>query len=121
MKIIYSTLTNIIAIYVASVLVSSVSYHNNFWILALAGLVFGLVNMLVRPIVIILTLPAVILSLGLVIFVINALMLLLTSAIVPDFHVGGFWSALLAAIIVSLVNLLLQILLKKSKVDPRAS
>ena len=69
---------------------------------------FGIVNLVVRPIVVLLALPAVILTLGLALLLVNALMLLLTGAIVPQFDVRDFfWAAVLGALIVWIVNMLL--------------
>ena len=67
----------------------------------LAGLVLGVLNALVRPILVILTLPITILTLGLFLLVINALMLRLSAAIVPGFKVDGFLSALLGSILLT--------------------
>jgi putative membrane protein len=71
----------------------------------LAALVLGLVNFLVRPILIIVTLPITILTLGLFLIVINALMLLLTGAIVPGFHIESFGAALIGGLLLELFNL----------------
>jgi putative membrane protein len=75
------------------------------------GLVFGVVNALIAPIVKLLSLPFIILTLGLFLLVVNALMLMLTSWISEQislgFHVDGFWTAVLGALIVSIVGALL--------------
>lgn len=68
------------------------------------GLVLGLVNALVRPVLILLTLPLTLLTLGLFLFVLNALCLWLSSLIVPGFTVTGFGPAFLGALVVSLVS-----------------
>lgn len=70
----------------------------------IAGLVLGIVNAIVRPILVILTLPLTLLTLGLFLFVLNALCLWLTARLVPGFDIGGFGPALLGALIVSLVS-----------------
>lgn len=72
----------------------------------LAALVLGLVNALVKPLVVLLTLPVTLLTLGLFLFVINALMLWLSSAIVPGFKVNGFVPALLGSLLLSVLNVL---------------
>jgi putative membrane protein len=76
--------------------------------LVLAALLFGLVNFLVKPVVKLLTLPLFILTLGLITLVINALMLLLTSWLADqfdlNFHVEGFWTAVLGGLIISVVS-----------------
>lgn len=78
-----------------------------------AALVLGLINAVLRPILIILTLPATILTLGLFILVINALLILLAANIVPGFSVDGFWWACLFGIILSLVNGVLMKIVKE--------
>lgn len=83
--------------------------------LIVVAAIFGIVNAVIKPIVKLLTLPFLILTLGLLTFVINALMLWLTSAIaggigVP-FEVDGFWAALLGALVISIVSWLLNIVL----------
>jgi putative membrane protein len=72
--------------------------------LLLAGLLLGVVNAIVRPIAFILTLPVTILTLGLFLFVLNALMVRLVAWMLPGFHVNGFKAALLTAIIVWIVG-----------------
>ena len=71
----------------------------------LAALVFGLVNAFVRPLMVVLTLPLTVLTLGLFLLVVNALMFQLAAAMVPGFRVSGFGSALLASLLLSLLNL----------------
>jgi putative membrane protein len=72
--------------------------------LLLAGLLLGVVNAIVRPIAILLTLPMTIVTLGLFLLVINAAMLGLVALILPGVRIDGFWAAIFAAIIVSLVS-----------------
>lgn len=79
----------------------------NFWTALLVALVLGFVNLFIRPLLLLLTLPFNIITFGLFTFVINALMILLVAAIVPDFKVKGFGSALLFSIIISLLRILL--------------
>src|SRR5262245_49072759 len=81
--------------------------------LILAALLLGVVNAIVRPIVILLTLPATLLTLGLFLLVINAAMVGLVAAFLPGFSIAGFWDAFWAAIIVSLVSWLGAALFKK--------
>jgi len=86
--------------------------------LVLVALVFGVVNAVVRPVVKLLSLPFIILTLGLLIFVINALMLLLTSWLSEQlglgFHVDGFLTAILGAVIVAVATWVLEHLLPRS-------
>lgn len=72
-----------------------------------AGAILGFVNAIVRPVLVILTLPFTLLTLGLFLFVVNAACLALTAWMVPGFHVAGFWSALFGALVVSIVSWML--------------
>lgn len=77
----------------------------------LAGAILGVLNALVRPLLILLTLPLTIVTLGFFILVINALMFQLAGALVPGFHVASFWSAFWASIIVSIVSWLASLII----------
>jgi putative membrane protein len=101
-------LGNCLGLAIAAALLPAVSYGNDLGTLLAAGAILGLVNFALRPIVILMTLPAVILSLGGALLLVNALMLWLTSVLVPDLNVGGFWSTLAAAIVIWLVNMALR-------------
>lgn len=70
----------------------------------LAAAILGILNALVRPLLIILTLPLTIVTIGLFIFIINALLFQLAAGLVPGMHVDSFWSALIASLLVSLVS-----------------
>lgn len=78
-----------------------------------AGLVFGLVNAVVRPILVVLTFPITLVTLGLFIFVVNALCFWLTSALVPGFDVAGFWPAFVGSLVTSLVGWVVSALVKE--------
>ncbi len=103
--LVFAWASNVLAIWAASKVFAGVSYDGTFWVLAVAALVFGAVNAVVRPLVILLALPAVILSLGIALLFVNALMLYLTDLIVRPFEVGGFWTTVGAAAIIWLVNM----------------
>jgi putative membrane protein len=70
-----------------------------------SALVLGIANGIVRPVLVFLTLPLTILTLGLFLFVVNALMLMLAAALVDGFKVRGFGSALIASLLLSMLNL----------------
>jgi putative membrane protein len=72
--------------------------------LILAGLLLGIVNSIVRPIAILLTLPMTIVTLGLFLLVINAGMVALVAWVLPGMHIAGFWSAFWTAVLVSVVS-----------------
>lgn len=76
----------------------------NFWVALLVSVVLGLLNILVKPLLILLTLPINIFTLGLFTLVINALIIMLVSGIVPGFQVGGFFNALFFSLILALIQ-----------------
>lgn len=76
---------------------------SGFWTALLVALVLGLLNAFIKPLILILTLPINILTLGLFTLVINAAIILMVSAIVPGFNVDGFWYALLFSIVLSII------------------
>ncbi len=78
-----------------------------------AALVLGLVNALLRPILVLLTLPVTVLTLGLLIFVLNGLLFWAVASLVPRVHVAGFGSGVLGAILFSIVSWVLSALLLK--------
>ena len=81
----------------------------------LAALVLGLVNTILRPILVLLTLPVTVLSLGLFIFVINALLFQLADFLIEGFKVNGFWPALFGSIVYSIISWALSALLLPKK------
>lgn len=109
---------NLVALWVAAALLGGIDY-DGFGVLVVASLVFSVVNIFVRPLVILFTLPLVIITLGIALFFINLFMLYLTSWIVDDFTIDGFGSAILATIIVWFVNLALERVLGDDLRDDR--
>jgi putative membrane protein len=77
---------------------------NSAMTLVLAGLLLGLVNAIVRPFALLVSLPALLLTLGLFLLVVNAAMLGLVALLLPGFKIDGFWTAVGAALIVSIVS-----------------
>jgi putative membrane protein len=97
-------LISAIGLWIATRLVSGI-YIADAGTLVLAGLLLGIINAIVRPIAIVLTLPITILSLGFFLLVVNAGMVALVAGILPGFHIpGGFWSAFGTALIVSITG-----------------
>jgi putative membrane protein len=113
--LVFGWASNLLAIWVASLVFDGVNYDAKFWVLAVAALVFVLVNAVVRPIVILLALPAVILTLGIALIFVNAFMLWITDKIVPPFEVSGFWTYLGAAVLIWLVNMVVHGIFKPEK------
>lgn len=89
------------------------------WGAIVTALILALLNVFVKPILIALTIPATILTLGLFLLVINAAMLMIADQIVPGFEMASFWSAVLLAIFISLVNGLLggNVRIEKHKIE----
>jgi putative membrane protein len=98
---------NALALSAAAWLVSGITLTGGFWDVLLVALVFGLVNALLKPIVFLLSLPFLILTLGLFAFVVNGAMLLVTAALTDHLSVAGIGSAILGSIVISLVTMLL--------------
>ena len=103
MGFVVRVLVNALAILLATAIVPGIEARGYLTILG-AGLVLGLVNAVVRPILLVLTLPLTLVTLGLFLFVLNAFCLWLTSVLVKGFEVHGFWAALFGAVIVSTVS-----------------
>ncbi len=116
-------LINAAALYVAVLIVPNLEFTGEWWKLLLVAAIFGLVNTFVRPILRIFTLPITVLTLGLFLLVINALMLLLTGAISNELNlgltVGDFLAALLGSIVISIVGMLLSAVIGGSRVAGR--
>lgn len=112
MGIIINLLVNALAVFITARLLPGVII-DNFFTAIMVSVVLGLVNSLIKPILVILTLPLNILTLGLFTFVINAFLILLTSVIVPGFNVRNFWWAFLFSLVISLVSWFLQNLTKE--------
>ncbi len=112
MKLIIRIVINAIAIWVTSLLLSSFTFTGNIFSLIVIGIVFGLINALVRPIVKLLTLPINLATLGLFTLVINTIMLMLTVWLSDSLSLGGgifksFVTAFIGAIIISIVSTVL--------------
>lgn len=103
MRTIFNLLVNSLAIFVVSYILPGVKVEN-FWIAVIVAVVLGVINVILKPILLILTLPINILTLGLFTFVINGCLILLTSRIVPGFMVTSFWWAVLFSILISIVS-----------------
>ncbi|WP_433012263.1 phage holin family protein [Kribbella sp. CA-294648] len=119
-NLIIKLLANAVALAVASWVVSGITLEGSttgrrVLTLLIVAAIFGVVNAVVKPIAKLVSLPFIILTLGLLIFVINALMLLLTSWITGkldvQFHVDGFVAALLGSLVITLVGMLLNVVL----------
>ena len=105
-RLLFTWAVNSIALGTAAWLVGQVSF-SSYLALAGAGLVFAVINTYLKPLLVLLGFPLIVVTLGIGLFLINMLMLWLTAALVPGFDASGFWQIAKAAIVVWFVNLLL--------------
>jgi len=106
-------LINTVSLFAIPYLMSSITIQS-FKTALIAALILGLFNALIRPVIVILTLPVTVLTLGLFIFVINGLMFWLVSNLISGFHVAGFWAAIGGALLYSIISWALSTLLLKN-------
>lgn len=105
-RVLWKIAINIIGIYLASLIFSQITY-DNLAVLLLAGLVLGIVNVLVRPILSFLTLPINFVTFGLFSFVLSALMVMLTDYLIVGLYIPGFGYALAVSVFISVLNLII--------------
>ncbi|MDD2822855.1 MAG: phage holin family protein [Candidatus Daviesbacteria bacterium] len=105
MKIILNWLISGFVIFMAAYLFQDKGVHvDNFYTALIIAVVLGIINAILKPILLLLTLPINILSLGLFTLIINAVLIMLATLIVPGFRIDSFWSAFLFGIVLSLLN-----------------
>lgn len=107
MGVLVNLLVNALAVFIAAKILPGVII-DNLWTAVTVAVVLGIINTFIKPVLIILTLPLNILTLGLFTFVINSFIVLLVSTIVPGFNVRNFWWAFLFSLTISLVSWFLQ-------------
>ena len=110
MRFLLRLLLNGVAVFLAAQLIPGIGVAGPGAALA-AGVVLGLVNAVIRPVLVLLTLPVTLLTLGLFIFVVNAICLALAAWLVPGFTISGFGAALVGALAISVISWLLSALL----------
>ncbi|MDQ2963840.1 MAG: phage holin family protein [Pseudomonadota bacterium] len=116
MRLLLVWLINAIALLALPYLLPSITV-DSFATALIAALLLGLVNTFIRPLLILLTLPATLLTLGLFIFVINGLLFWLVGSFIQGFHVAGFWSAFFGAILYSIISWALSALVLGHRTD----
>ncbi len=114
MRLLVSVLGNAVAL-LATTVVPGVTFTGSWLQLVVAGAIFGLLNLIVRPLALILSIPALILTLGLFYFILNALLLWGFSRLLPGYTVSGFWPALGGSLVLMVVNWVLSALLSKDE------
>jgi putative membrane protein len=106
-------LVNFLGLWAAAVLMSgSIEYNSQLSVLIIAALIFSIVNAVLRPLVVLFSLPAIVLTLGLFMLVVNGLMLYIVTIIYPTFKLHSFWTAIVAVAIIWFVNYLMTDLLE---------
>jgi len=121
--LILRVMINALSIAAAIKIIDGITFTGAWWKLIIIGMIFGIVNALLKPLTMLFTLPLIILTLGLFTLIVNALMLLVTAALSGPFKLGlqieGFWSAVWGALIVSIVSMFLSWVtgIKKMKVE----
>ena len=120
LRLLIRLIVNAVALWVAIELVPGLQYEGDWPSLLLIAFIFGLVNALVRPIIILLTCPLIVLTMGLFVLVINTLMLALTVWLSREvFDLGltstGFWATFLGALVISIVSGVISLLIKDDR------
>lgn len=103
MRLIAAVVANAVALY-ATTIVPGITFTGGLIMLLLAGALFGLFNLIVRPIALLLSLPLLILSLGLFYFVLNGILLWIASGFLPGYHVAGIVAGILGSLVITVVN-----------------
>ena len=114
MQLVVHLLVNAVAIIITAYVLPGV-HVSDFFSALIAAAILGIINTFIKPLIVLVTLPLTILTLGLFILVINSAVILLAAAVVPGFAIDGFWWALLFSIVLWVVNSLLDLLLKRSQ------
>jgi putative membrane protein len=112
LRLVFRWSVNSLGLWVAANIFEKISYQDDFKILLIAGLVLSLVNAVIKPILVVLSLPAILITVGLFMLIVNGLMVVLVTKLYPQFEVGSFGAAVLAGIIIGLVNYLVTIIIE---------
>jgi len=99
----------------AGLLSSHITYGNSTVVIVIAGLILAIINAVIKPILVVLSLPANIITLGLFMIIINGLTVSLVSWLYPSLHITSFWAAIFAGMVIGLVNYLVSTILEEHK------
>lgn len=99
----------------AGFLSDSISYQSQWYVIVIGGLLLAVINTVIKPLLVILSLPAVVLSLGLFMILINGLTVFIASKLYPPLHITSFWAAIFAGMVIGLVNYLVTAILEDVK------
>jgi len=98
---------NALALTAAARFIDGIQMSGGFWDVLVVALVFGVLNAILKPILLVFSFPLLLVTLGLFALVVNAVMLMLTAAVLDTFDVSGLWSAVLGSIVISLVTMVM--------------
>lgn len=115
MRMLLTVVANAVALYATAYLVNGITFTGSWLQLLVAGAIFGLLNLIVRPLVLLLSLPALVLTLGLFYFVLNGLLLWGFSLVMPGYNVSGLWAGILGSLVIMVVNWLFGAFFPKAK------
>ena len=112
MRILLSIVFNAVALYATALVVPGISFRGNLVSLLVAGAIFGLFNLIVRPVALLLSLPLLIVTLGLFYFVLNGILLWVASFFLPGYNVAGIVPGIVGSLVFAIVNWALNALFK---------
>jgi len=104
MRILLSIVFNAVALYATAMVVPGISFRGNVVMLLVAGGIFGLFNLIVRPVALLLSLPLLIVTLGLFYFVLNGILLWVASFFLPGYNVAGILPGIVGSLVFAIVN-----------------
>lgn len=104
MRVLLSIVFNAVALYATAMVVPGISFRGNVGMLLVAGAIFGLFNLIVRPVALLLSLPLLIVTLGLFYFVLNGILLWVASFFLPGYNVAGVVPGILGSLVFAIVN-----------------
>lgn len=116
MRLLLAIIGNAVALY-ATTIVNGITFTGNVLTLLIAGAIFGLFNAIIRPIATFLSIPFLVLSLGLFYFILNGILLKVASWFLPGYHVHGLIAAILGGLVLTVVNWLIHALFRSDKRD----
>ena len=104
MRVLLSIVFNAVALYATAMVVPGISFRGNVGMLLVAGAIFGLFNLIVRPVALLLSIPLLIVTLGLFYFVLNGILLWVASFFLPGYNVAGVVPGILGSLVFAIVN-----------------
>ena len=101
-----------LGLWIAASLLSSNIKYDNIYVIIVAGIVLAIINSIIKPILVVLSLPAILLSLGLFMIIINGVTVFIASELYEQLHIKNFWAAIFAGMVIGLVNYLVSAIIE---------